>query len=161
MYTLSLQRVGTVQYSTVQYSTVQYSTVQYSTVHELTMKFQYSIYCVYIITPKSRYSTVQYSTVQYSTVQYSTVQYSTVQYSTVHELTMKFQYSIYCVYIITPKSRLGTVQYSTVQYSTVQYSTVQYSTVIIIIIIEAFIKRRIPGKTTCSKALQYRGSYKN
>ena len=28
-------------------------------------------------------------------------------------------------------------------------------TVIIIIIMEAFIKRRIPGKTTCSKALQY------
>ena len=27
--------------------------------------------------------------------------------------------------------------------------------IIIIIIIEAFIKRRIPGKTTCSKALQY------
>ena len=27
--------------------------------------------------------------------------------------------------------------------------------VIIIIIMEAFIKRRIPGKTTCSKALQY------
>ena len=26
---------------------------------------------------------------------------------------------------------------------------------IIIIIMEAFIKRRIPGKTTCSKALQY------
>ena len=33
--------------------------------------------------------------------------------------------------------------------------------IIIIIIIEAFIKRRIPGKTTCSKALQYKGSYKN
>ena len=33
--------------------------------------------------------------------------------------------------------------------------------IIIIIIIEAFIKRRIPGKTTCSKAPQYRGSYKN
>ena len=32
---------------------------------------------------------------------------------------------------------------------------------LIIIIIEAFIKRRIPGKTTCSKALQYRGSNKN
>ena len=32
---------------------------------------------------------------------------------------------------------------------------------IIIIIIEAFIKRRTPGKTTCSKAPQYRGSYKN
>ena len=30
---------------------------------------------------------------------------------------------------------------------------------IIIIIIEAFIKRRITGKTTCSKALEYRGSY--
>ena len=29
-----------------------------------------------------------------------------------------------------------------------------------IIIIEAFIKHRIPGKTTCPKALQYRGSYK-
>ena len=27
--------------------------------------------------------------------------------------------------------------------------------IIIIIIMEAFIKRRIPGKTTCSKALQY------
>ena len=34
-------------------------------------------------------------------------------------------------------------------------------TVVIIIIIEAFIKRRIPGKTICSKALQYRGSYTN
>ena len=27
--------------------------------------------------------------------------------------------------------------------------------IIIILIMEAFIKRRIPGKTTCSKALQY------
>ena len=27
--------------------------------------------------------------------------------------------------------------------------------IIIIIVMEAFIKRRIPGKTTCSKALQY------
>ena len=27
--------------------------------------------------------------------------------------------------------------------------------VVIIIILEAFIKRRIPGKTTCSNALQY------
>ena len=57
------------------------------------MKFQYSIYCVYIITPKSRYSTVQYGTVRYGTVLYCTVQYSTVQYSTVQ-----------CIYIITPKS---------------------------------------------------------
>ena len=36
----------------------------------------------------------------------------------------------------------------------------EVSKIIILIIIEAFIKRRIPGKTTCSKALQYRGSYK-
>ena len=32
-------------------------------------------------------------------------------------------------------------------------------TLLMIIIMEAFIKRRIPGKTTCSKALQY-NSYK-
>ena len=41
------------------------------------------------------------------------------------------------------------------------YKTVIIIIIIIIIIIEAFIKHRIPGKTTCSKALQYRGSYKN
>ena len=37
-----------------------------------------------------------------------------------------------------------------------QETLVSYGKIIIIIIImEAFIKRRIPGKTTCSKALQY------
>ena len=40
-------------------------------------------------------------------------------------------------------------------YHTTCYFEMLYLFIIIIIIMEAFIKRRIPGKTTCSKALQY------
>ena len=51
----------------------------------------------------------------------------------------------------------GQSSFSCVRNSGSRCSIVLKQQLMVIIIMEAFIKRRIPGRTTCSKAIQYNG----